>query len=595
MRPLLSVRRGMFLLTLVALIAPRTATAQEEEGAARPQFSVSIKVSAASGGDVDACEAFLLAPEGYAITKSWVAGARGEIRLSTSDLTDNAVARPPVGKAQLLVRAAGHCGTIETIELPAVKPLAVKLPKGQRVELHVKAPPDMTLPADLEPVVFGAGQHPAVWLKAAGWKRGDAALASVPNLALTKPIGEGRFAFEIEPGSSDLYVMISHPGFLRAYQAGPFTPETVRSGKLEISLPRPGRIAATFKPKDGAAEQPYTDCGLGAFVAVPLEGAGYYGFLTHEHHGVSTTCTWDDLAPGRYLVDGFTGTKATRYDRNQPGYFRDQRNIQLAAADSQDIAFEFEAFDEAAFKENLKGDRGVVLTISRQDGQPVADKPYKLTTYARFHAREVVAYEGTTDTQGRITLSGMAGGDQAPHLQVEVDGAEVGSIWLGGDEKQHEIALKLPPGVGDVAPDLRLHDISTGHSLKLSDFRGQVVFIDFWATWCGPCQEPMKHNSEITARRAKDWAGKAVILGLSIDDAPDLVVKHCRTRGWDNLRQLWCGDGEKKGWGCEAVEVYGIRGVPTALLLDSNGKIVWRGHPASFKVEEEIDKLLKTQ
>ncbi|HMQ17336.1 MAG TPA: hypothetical protein PKC49_15320, partial [Phycisphaerae bacterium] len=212
----------MFLLTLVALIAPRTATAQEEEGAARPQFSVSIKVSAASGGDVDACEAFLLAPEGYAITKSWVAGARGEIRLSTSDLTDNAVARPPVGKAQLLVRAAGHCGTIETIELPAVKPLAVKLPKGQRVELHVKAPPDMTLPADLEPVVFGAGQHPAVWLKAAGWKRGDAALASVPNLALTKPIGEGRFAFEIEPGSSDLYVMISHPGFLRAYQAGPF-------------------------------------------------------------------------------------------------------------------------------------------------------------------------------------------------------------------------------------------------------------------------------------------------------------------------------------------------------------------------------------
>jgi len=55
MQPLQSVRRGTRLLTLVALIAPPLAPAQEEEGAAKPRFSLSIKVSAPSGGDVDAC------------------------------------------------------------------------------------------------------------------------------------------------------------------------------------------------------------------------------------------------------------------------------------------------------------------------------------------------------------------------------------------------------------------------------------------------------------------------------------------------------------------------------------------------------------
>ena len=60
---------------------------------------------------------------------------------------------------------------------------------------------------------------------------------------------------------------------------------------------------------------------------------------------------------------------------------------------------------------------------------------------------------------------------------------------------------------------------------------GKVMLIDFWATWCPPCQKPMAHNVEMKKNNADKWANVRII-GLSIDDDALTVKTHCTNKNW---------------------------------------------------------------
>jgi thiol-disulfide isomerase/thioredoxin len=146
----------------------------------------------------------------------------------------------------------------------------------------------------------------------------------------------------------------------------------------------------------------------------------------------------------------------------------------------------------------------------------------------------------------------------------------------------------------DIAPDITVADIFTGEEVKLSNYKGKVIFVEFWATWCGPCQSPTSKLCEMASKRKNDWVGKAALLCISIDEKKEDVINHVRNRGWLAVRHLWCHKGEP-GWKSDAAQKFGIAGVPTALLIDQSGNIVWRGHPASFDIEAKIDELLSRE
>ncbi len=124
-----------------------------------------------------------------------------------------------------------------------------------------------------------------------------------------------------------------------------------------------------------------------------------------------------------------------------------------------------------------------------------------------------------------------------------------------------------PVGAGTVAPAFTLPDLD-GKEMSLSDFRGKVVFLNFWATWCKPCEDEMPSMQKLY----EDQEGKAFeIVAVSLDsEGPDVVREFVEEYG---LTFVVLHD--RRG---RVKETYKTTGVPETFIIDQNGVIaekVW--------------------
>ncbi len=138
-------------------------------------------------------------------------------------------------------------------------------------------------------------------------------------------------------------------------------------------------------------------------------------------------------------------------------------------------------------------------------------------------------------------------------LPLIVIGAALLAACGGGAGEDLEVA----PVLGSLAPDFELENLD-GETVRLSDFRGQPVLINFWATWCGPCRVEMP---DIQARHEK-YAPDLVILAVDFDEPKETV-------------QFFVDELE----------------LTFPILLDPGGKIqqlyLVRGYPSSYFVDRE--------
>ncbi len=122
-----------------------------------------------------------------------------------------------------------------------------------------------------------------------------------------------------------------------------------------------------------------------------------------------------------------------------------------------------------------------------------------------------------------------------------------------------------PVSVGQPAPDFVLND-PDGVPIKLSQYKGKYVLLDFWASWCGPCRE---ENPNIVKQHRAFAAKDFDVLGVSLDDNKDDWMRAIVS---DNLQ--WRHVSDLKRWDSAIAAQYKVEGIPASFMIDPAGKIV---------------------
>jgi len=180
--------------------------------------------------------------------------------------------------------------------------------------------------------------------------------------------------------------------------------------------------------------------------------------------------------------------------------------------------------------------------------------------FAKKHKGSVLsAYLG-------LVYLGQPGGETAMKNLYDSLAPGVQKTFFG--KKMNEmVSASAATSVGSVAPEFIMNDVND-KPVSLSSFKGQVVLIDFWASWCAPCRE---ENPNVVKAYETYKAKGFTILGVSLDQEKAAWLEAITK---DKL--AWTQVSDLKYWDNAAAKLYKVQSIPANFLLDKEGRIIGR-------------------